>query len=186
MEDRRMIRIPPTDDARPSLARTMKTSDERRLRGRCQALLMAARGRPHVQIAEDLGVHVRTVQRWLNACQAQGLAGLRIRWAPGRAPRIPEGWAAEILGWMTKGPAGSGLDRANWTYAELAAHLYRTHGSAVSASTMHSFCTRHGVRPYRPTYRYLKGDPAKQEAARRELNAFKKSPDGRTGPAESR
>ena len=32
----------------------------------------------------------------------------------------------------------------------------------------------------------IEGDPAKQEAARRELNAFKKSPDGRTGPAESR
>jgi transposase len=181
-----MIRIPLTEDARLLLVHTMKTSAERRLRGRCQALLMAARGRPHVQIAEDLGVHVRTVQRWLNAYQRQGLAGLRIRWAPGRASRIPEGLAAEILGWITKGPAGCGLDRANWTYAELAAHLYRTHGLAVRASTMQSFCAKRGVRPSRPTYHDLKGDPAKQEAARRELDAFKKSPDGRTGPAESR
>lgn len=181
-----MIRITLTEDARLLLVHTMKTSAERRLRGRCQALLMATRGRPHVQIADDLGVHVRTIQRWLNAYQTQGLAGLRIRWASGWAPRIPEGLAAAILGWTTKGPAGCGLDRANWTYAELAAHLYRTHGLAVSPSTMQSSCTKRGVRPYRRTYRYLKGDPAKQETARQELDAFRKSPDRLTGPAESR
>jgi transposase len=181
-----MIRMTLTEDARLLLVHTMNTSAERRLRGRCQALLMAARGRPHVQIAEDLGGHVRTIQRWLNAYHTQGLAGLRIRWAPGRAPRIPAGLAAEILGWMTQGPAGCGLDRAHWTYAELAAHLYRTRGLAVSSSTRQSCCAKRGVRPYRPTYHDLKGDPAKQATARQERDAFKKSPDGRTGPAEAR
>ena len=56
-----------TEDARLLLVHTMKTADERRLRGRGQALLMAARGRPPVPIAEDVGVRVRTVQRWLTA-----------------------------------------------------------------------------------------------------------------------
>jgi hypothetical protein len=34
---------------------------------------------------------------------------------------------------------------------------------------MRTFCRRHGVRPYRPTYRYLRGDPERQAAARAEL-----------------
>ena len=44
-------------------------------------------------------------------------------------------------------------------------------GIGVSETTMHMFCTKHGVRPYRPTYQYLKGDPEQQAVARQELDA---------------
>jgi hypothetical protein len=43
---------------------------------------------------------------------------------------------------------------------------------------MRVFCQRHDVRPYRPTYRYLRGNPEKQQAAREDLIALKKSPHG--------
>ena len=152
----------------------------------CQAILMAARGRRHRQIAEDLGVSGRTLQRWLNAYQARGVNGLPIQWASGRAPHIPEALAAEILAWVTQGPTGCGLDRTNWTYAELAAYLHRTKGIAVSESTMRTSCRKHGVRPYRPTYRYLKADPARQAVAHQDLQAFKKSRRRGAGPAEPR
>jgi transposase len=171
-----MIRVTLSEDERRFLTQTMKTTPKRRLRERCQAVLMAAHGRLHRHIAEDLGVRVRTIQRWLRAYGAQGLEGLILQWAPGRAPRLPAALADEILAWIIHGPTGCGLDRAHWTYGELAAHLSRTHGLAVSTSTMQAFCTKHGVRPYRPTYRDLKGHPAKQDAARQELEAFKKKP----------
>ena len=171
-----MRRLTLNDDERLWLAQTLKTTPERRRRERCQAIRMAERGRPHSLIADDLGVSVRTIQRWLNTYQAKGRAGLTIRWAPGRAPRIPETLATEILAWIKDGPGRCGLDRANWTDAELAAHLYRTPGLVVSASTMQTFCAKHGVRPYRPTYRDLKGNPAQQETARQDLQDFKKKP----------
>jgi transposase len=155
---------------------------EGRLRTRCQAVLMAHRGRRHRHMAEDLGVTVRTLQRWLRAYQAERLAGLQLRWRPGRRARIPAALAPEILGWILQGPAGCGLERANWTYAELATQLYRTHGIAVSAGTMQAFCTNHGVRPYRPTYRYLKADPAQQALARQDLQALKKRPKRESSP----
>lgn len=41
-----------------------RTTKDRRLRDRCQAVLMAARGRPQQQIVEDLGTTVRNVQRF--------------------------------------------------------------------------------------------------------------------------
>jgi transposase len=173
-------------DAEPCLQEALQTTPDRRLRHRCQAMLMAARGRRHRLIAEDLGISVRTLQRWLNAYQGGGLAGLTSQWAAGRAPRIPAALAPESLTWVEHGPAGCGLDRANWTYAELAAPRYRTHGIAVSESTMRSFCAQQGVRPYRPTYRYLNADPARQTAARQDLQAFQKSRAGGTRPAESR
>jgi transposase len=103
------------------------------------------------------------------------LERLRIRWAAGQPPRLPEARAETILAWVRDGPQGCGLERANWTYAELAAHLYHVHGIEVRETAMRAFRRRHGVRPYRPTYRYLRGDAERQEAARRELEGLKKS-----------
>jgi len=169
-----MIRVVLTDRQARGLERLFAGTDDRRLRDRCQIVLMARRGRPHGQIASDLGVSTRTVQRWLNAYCERGVAGLLPRKAPGAAPRVPESLAGEVRRWVMKGPAACGLDRANWTHEELAAHLGRVHGVRVKKSAMHAFCRRHGVRPYRPSYRFLRGDPGKQARAASELAALKK------------
>jgi transposase len=184
-EDKPMMKPRLREDERGQLAERFRCTPNRRLRDRYQAILMAARGRPHRQIAEDLGISVRTLQRWLHAYETGGLEGLVIQWAAGRVPRLPATLAPAILAWVTQGPAGCGLDRANWTYAALAASLYRMHGIAVSERTMRSFCRTHGVRPYRPTSRYLKADPAEQAVAQQDLQVFKNSRGGGTGPTES-
>jgi transposase len=171
-----MITITLSEHERQHLATTFTTTTDRRLRNRCQAILMAARGRRHAAIAEDLSITARTLQRWLNAYRKQGVDGLQIQWAPGRTPLIAATRAPDILTWIKAGPTGCGLDRANWTYAELATYLYQTTGLTVSETTMRTFCTKHGVRSYRPTYRYLKGDPDKQAAARQDLETLKKKP----------
>lgn len=170
-----MIRIRLKPEQGEALARMFKATPDRRLRDRCQAVLMADRGRRRGPIAADLGVHRASVHRWLRAYQARGREGLRIKGAAGPPPRIPEAQTATILTWIREGPQGCGLERANWTYAELAAHLDRTHGIEVRETAMRAFCRRHGVRPYRPTDRYLRGDPERQEAARRELAELNKS-----------
>jgi hypothetical protein len=70
---------------------------------------------------------------------------------------------------VVTGPAEQGLDRANWTHAELADHLLEAHGISVGRSAMQGFCREAGIRLYRPTYRFLRGDPVKQAEARVEL-----------------
>ena len=180
----RRIRLTATEQTQ--LEHTFKTTTDRRLRDRCQAVLMASRGRKRRAIAQDLGVHRTTVRRWLTQYHERGMAGLQIHWAPGQPGRIPETLAPTIQGWVQDGPQGCGLDRANWTYEELATHLYQTTGIAVRRTAMRAFCQRHGIRPYRPTSHYLRGDPQKQQAAREELAALKKSPDGRMRAAEPR
>jgi transposase len=171
-----MIKVTLSDLEHHQLETTFKTTPDPRLHHRCQAILMAARGRRHSHIAEDVSVSPRTVQRWLNAYQAGGLAGLHMRWAPGRTPSIPDDLAPEILDWIKKGPSGCGLDRANWTYGELTTYLYQQKGLTVGETTLRAFCVKHGVRPSRPTYVYLKGDPDKQAQARQDLEALKKKP----------
>ncbi len=137
---------------------------------------MAHRGRARQDIAADLGVHRKTVTRWLNAYCDRGLDGRRPRKPKGSPGKVPAALADEVRRWVIDGPAKQGLDRANWTHAELADHLLKTHGIRTSRSAMHRFCSRIDIRPYRPTYRFLRGDPDKQARAKEDIAALKKKP----------
>ena len=161
------IQLPPPEAER--LDTLFRSTADPKLRQRLQIVLMAHRGRPRQDIAADLGVHRKTVSRWLNAYCDGGLDGLRPRKAKGRPSKIPAGLADAVRRWVIEGPAQQGLDRANWTHEELADHLRKTQGIQTSRSAVQRFCARIGIRLYRPTYRYERGDPAKQARAKEDL-----------------
>jgi transposase len=156
------------------LTQVLRTTADRRQHDRVQAVLMASRGRTALQIAEDLAVDPSTVRRWVKLWREGGLQALEIRWGPGKRPLIDEQMGTQITQWVLQGPEASGVDRANWTSASLAQHLAQLYGVHVSERAMRSFCQRHNIRPYRPTYVYLRADPQKQEQSRRELSVLKK------------
>jgi transposase len=151
-----------------------RSTDDRKLRDRLQIVRMAHRGRARQDIAADLGVHRKTVTRWINAYCDAGIGGLRPRKATGMAGNIPPVLADEVKRWVIEGPAEQGLDRANWTHEELADHLLKTKGIRTSRSAVQRFCSGIGIRLYRPTYRYLRGKPEKQAQAKEELAALGK------------
>jgi transposase len=166
------IRLPEADVQR--LEAEFRSTEDRKYRDRLQIVLLAHGGRKHQDIAADLCIDRRSVQRWLNAYLDGGLGGLLPRKAKGATAKIPASMADEIRRWVIEGPAAQGLDRANWNHEELADHLEKTHGIKTSRSAMHRFCSRIGIRPYRPTYRYLRGDPDKQAKARDDQAALKR------------
>src|SRR6516165_12705789 len=173
-EDRLMIRISLPDDEVRQLEGLFQTTTDATFRYRLQIVLMAHRGRKHLDIAADTGTTPRSVQRWLNAYLSDGLHRLLPRKAKGAKPKLTADLAPLIRQWVIDGPAKQGLDRANWTYAELADHLFKTKGIRIGKSAMQAFGAKHGIRPYRPTYRFLRGDPAKQAKAREEIATLKK------------
>jgi transposase len=168
-----MIRVQLSEDQAGRLEQAYLQATDVKFRDRLQIVRLAHRGRKHQDIAADLGITPRTVQNWLNAYLVGGIDALRPRKAKGADPKIPAALAAGVRRWVIEGPAGQGLDRANWSHAELAEHLYRAHGLRVSRSAMQRFCSRQGIRPYRPTYDFLRGDPVKQAEAREELADLK-------------
>ena len=85
------------------------------------------------------------------------------------AATFPSVWALELLLTLKS-------DRRNWTHEELVDHLYKTHGVATSRSAVQRFCRRIDIRPYRPTYRHLRGDPARQAKAKEDLADLGKGP----------
>lgn len=161
------IHLPRTEAQR--LDARFRSTDDRRLRDRLQIVLRAHRGRPRQDIAADLGVHRKTVTRWLNAYCDGGLAALHPQKAPGKAGHIPASLTDAVRRWVIAGPGQQGLDRANWTHEELADHLHKIKGIRTSRSAVQRFCAKIGIRLYRPTYRYLRGDPVKQAQAREDL-----------------
>jgi transposase len=169
-----MIRIQLSEPDARSLEDEYRRCKDAAYRDRLQIVRLAARDRPRQQIADDLGITTRTVQRWLNRYLEHGLAGLLPRKAKGAEAKVPADLGEEVRRWVIEGPVAQGLDRANWTHAELAEHLYRTHGIRASRSAMQRFCQKLGIRVYRPTDRFLRGDPEKQAAAREELAELKR------------
>jgi transposase len=171
-----MIRIHLAEAEVERLEQAFRQTTDAKLRDRLQIVRLAHRGRAHHAIADDLAITPRTTQRWLNAFLERGLDGLRPRKAPGAKAKIPAALAEEVRRWLIDGPTKQGLDRANWTYAELTDHLLKTKGIRSSRSAMQRFCAKLGVRVYRPTYRYLRGDPDKQAKAREEIAELKRGP----------
>ena len=161
------IHLPPAEVER--LEACFRSTDDRKLRDRLQIVLMAQRGRARQDIAADLGVHRKTVTRWLNAYCDGGRAALQPKKAPGKPGHIPASLTDDLRRWVIDGPAQQGLDRANWTHEELADHLRKTRGLQTSRSAVQRFCAKIGIRLYRPTYRYLRGDPEKQARAKEDL-----------------
>jgi transposase len=164
-----MIRIQLPAAEAERLDDLFRATGNRQLRDRLQIVLMAHRGRARQDIATDLGVHRKTVTRWLNAYCAAGLDGLRPRKAKGKPGKIPAALADDMRRWVMGGPAKQGLDRANWTHEELADHLRKTRGIQTSRSAVQRFCAKIGIRLYRPTYHYERGDPDKQARAKEDL-----------------
>jgi transposase len=152
------------------------STEDRKLRDRLQIVLMAHRGRVRQDIAADLGIHRRTVTRWINAYCADGLNGLVPKKAKGKPSPLLPSLADEVRQWVIEGPAEQGLNRANWTHEELADHLKKTKGIRTSRSAVQRFCSKIDIRLYRPTYRHERGDPVKQAKARQEIAALGNGP----------
>jgi transposase len=81
-----MIRIDLPRHELNVLQTIFRTTSDRHLRDRLQIVLMANRGRAHQDIAADVGVHRKTVTRWLNAYRERGQDGLQPRYGKGKPP----------------------------------------------------------------------------------------------------
>lgn len=77
-----------TDADRVALEQVHRDAPNHRPRQRAQAVLLSARGYTLEQLADLFEANRDTISGWLDAWQAQGLAGLQDAPKPGRPPKI--------------------------------------------------------------------------------------------------
>lgn len=175
-----MSRLSLSEPQRAELEARVRGAGGRAERERCQAVLMVAQGFAYADVARALCCSERSVRRHVERFRHAGLEGMQPGRAPGKPALIPEALTPELLRWVQAGPQAAGAPCVNWTHRELAAHLRRVHGVRVSRSTMGDWCRAHGVRPYRPTFRFLRAQAHQVARAREELAQKKRPPSAAT------
>ena len=181
-EDWLMIRISLPDPAVRQLECLFQTTSDVVLRHRIQIVLMAHRGRKHSEIAAD------TDHPAVGPALAQRLPD---RWS--RPTPAPQGQGSQTQADRRFGPdppsmgdrrAGSNRDligptgpTPNWPTT-----CTRPRASGFGKSAMQVFGAKHGIRPYRPTYRFSAATRPSRPKPGRNWPTSKKGGSGRPRP----
>ena len=113
---------------------------------RARIVLAAHEGERVPAIAARLGIHEKTVRRWLRRFNAEGGGGLADAPRSGRpATYTPEEVGAVVAAALTD-PQELGLPFGCWTYARLEAHLNEGAGLGIKRSRINEILLAEGLR----------------------------------------
>src|SRR5215212_9578003 len=107
------------------MSRPIGTADELERR-RKQTVQAVAQGQPRATVARVLGVHYKTVARWVRESREPG--GLDAKPQPGPAPGLTDADLRRLEGLLAKGAKAHGWDNQLWTAARVARLIEREFG----------------------------------------------------------
>jgi transposase len=147
---------------RQAAARSRDANAARRM----LALALVLEGRPRSDAAAACGMDRQSLRDWAHRYNAEGLAGLVNRRAPGPTPRLSAEQEAAVERWVEQGPdlARDGVVR--WRCCDLQERIRREFKVSLHERTVGKLLTklrfrRLSVRPSHP-----QSDPAAQAAFR--------------------
>jgi transposase len=103
---------------------------------RVLAIAMVLEGRSRTEAAELNGMDRQTLRDWVHRYNALGLAGLKSRRAPGRAPSLTSLQRSELLELVLAGPDPDVHGVVRWRCVDLRAEVSRRFGVAVHENTI--------------------------------------------------
>jgi len=104
------------------MSRPVGTSDELERR-RKRAVQAVSDGEPRKTVAKVLGVHIKTVSRWVRAARQPG--GLNAKPQPGPAPGLTDADLRRLQSLLSKGAKAHGWHNQLWTAARVARLIER-------------------------------------------------------------
>jgi len=108
---------------RDAVRKQIGKSREKRACYRAFCLLMILHGQRVTDVAEALGEHTRTLERWRKRFNEQGLDGLLDDTSPGRPSRLSEQAMAALAKDIESPPSQLGLPGEQWRGKQLQQHL---------------------------------------------------------------
>ena len=148
--------------ARELQAASAKARDAKAAR-RMLAIALVLEGKDRKTAAETCGMDRQTLRDWVHRYNAEGLAGLKNRKAPGRPCRLTAGQKAELAALVEKGPYAEEDGVVRWRCADLMRRIeemfgVKRHERTVGKQLKALGYVRLSVRPQHP-----KNDPQAQE-----------------------
>ncbi len=119
-----------------------------------EAVGMFADGRGSTEIAKELRVSVRSVQRWRRAWQEAGQDGVRSR-GPASRPKLSDALFVVLEEELAKGPVAQGWPDQRWTLARIKTLIGRRFHKSMTLSGISQMLRRHGWSHQVPARRAL-------------------------------
>jgi transposase len=115
-------------------------------------------------VADFLGVHLRTVQKWKARHDKRGDAGLDSKPALGRMPKLTDRQIQTVLGWFTKSPRAFGYSTELWTSRRVRDLIQKTFGVTFNANYICEWLAARRVTPQKPKRQPRQRDQARIDA----------------------
>jgi transposase len=107
-------------------------------------------GYPAQQVADFLGVHLRTVRLWHSRFRRRGKAGLRAKPPPGRPPKLTARQERTVLSWFRQSPRSFGFSTDLWTARRVALVIQRQWSVVFNHREPNAWLARRDVTPQKP------------------------------------
>lgn len=111
------------------------------------------------EVAEFLGVHERTVRRWVAEYRENGEAGIAAKPHPGRTPKLKHSQVRQILNWLRKNPKSFGFSTELWTGARLVELIERKFKVKYHPRYITEWIVQHGFSFQKPQRQVKERDP---------------------------
>jgi len=120
-------------------------------RRRRLAVLRVRSGYTQKGVADFLGIHLRSVQRWMRAYREHGMRGLKARPAPGRLPKLSFRQEREVLRWFRRSPTEFGFATELWTAPRVAALILRKFRKKFHPRYINQWLATRRITPQKPS-----------------------------------
>ena len=158
------VEITRGDLSAAELRRAAARSRDANAARRMLAIAVVLDGHPREDAAEACGMDRQTLRDWVHRYNAEGIAGLSNRRAPGPAPRLSAGQEAELDRWVEDGPELERDGVVRWRCRDLQARIEREFGARFHERTVGKLLAKLRFRRLSVRPRHPESDPAAQAA----------------------
>jgi transposase len=134
------------------------TATEKEARRRL-AVQRVGEGWSQQAVAEFLGVHPVTVNKWVRAHRAAGDDGLKATPHPGRAPFLTNHQQQLVLGWLARKPSDFEFPTDLGTARRVAELIRQKFGVEYHPNYLREWLTKRGYSPQKPITRAKERKP---------------------------
>jgi transposase len=140
------------------------------------AIAMVLEGRPRAEAAGLNGMDRQTLRDWVHRYNAFGIAGLKSRPSPGRAPMLSKEQQVELYALVVAGPDPKVHRVVRWRCVDLQAEVERRFGVKVHEYTIARWLHELGLTRLQPRPSHPQKKPEAEAAFKKTLPIWSAPP----------